>query len=49
MSGLQKGFTLLVALGIITTLVLPDRKTAQITSAGFSGLKGVFQTLMSGK
>jgi hypothetical protein len=49
MSGLQKGFALLVGLGIITTLVLPDRKTAQIITAGGGALKGVFGTLISGK
>jgi hypothetical protein len=49
MSGLQQGFALLVGLGIITTLVLPERQTAKIITAGTSGLKGIFGTLISGK
>ena len=49
MSGFQKGFALLVGLGVATTLTLPDRQTAKILGTGLSGLRGLFGTLISGK
>lgn len=38
MSGLQKVAVIIAATGMITTMVLPGRKTADVLKAGFGGL-----------
>lgn len=38
MSGFQKVAVIIAATGLVTTLVLPGRKTAQVTTAAFSGI-----------
>lgn len=36
-------------IGIITALMLPDRQTAKVGGVLFSGVKGLFATVISGK
>lgn len=38
MNGFQKVAVIIAATGLVTTLVLPGRKTADIVKAGFSGV-----------
>ncbi|MGW7281667.1 hypothetical protein ACWGIV_25890 [Streptomyces sp. NPDC054844] len=38
MSGFQKVAVIIAATGMITTMVLPGRKTADVLKAGFGGL-----------
>lgn len=38
MSGLQKVAVIIAATGLVTTMVLPGRKTADVLKAGFGGL-----------
>ncbi|WP_371591266.1 hypothetical protein [Streptomyces sp. NBC_00470] len=38
MSGFQKVAVIIAATGMITTMVLPGRKTAEVLKAGFGGL-----------
>lgn len=38
MSGFQKVAVIIAATGMITTMVLPGRKTAEVLRAGFGGL-----------
>lgn len=40
MSAFQKVAVLIAATGMVTTLVLPGRKTTEIVSAGFKGITG---------
>lgn len=38
MTGLQKVAVIIAATGMVTTLVLPGRKTAEVTTAFFKGV-----------
>lgn len=38
MSGIQKVMVIIAATGLVTTMVLPGRKTADVLKAGFGGL-----------
>lgn len=49
MTPLVKGFTLVVALAVITTMVLPGRQTAQVVNAFGSATSSVLGTAMGTK
>jgi len=47
MSGFQKVAVIIAATGMVTTLVLPGRKTAEVTTAAFKGLTGWQKAVMA--
>lgn len=48
MSGLQKVLVLVVATGLVTTLVYPTHKTAAVFTAGGKALQGLEHTAITG-
>jgi hypothetical protein len=46
MSTLQKVVTGFVAIGLLTTAILPKRQTASVIGAGGGALSNVFSTVM---
>ncbi len=49
MNTLNKFVVGVVAIGMVTTLVLPDRKTAQVAGKILNGTRGLLGTAMTGK
>jgi len=47
MTGLQKVAVIIAATGMVTTLVLPGRKTAEVTTAAFKGLTSWQKAVMA--
>lgn len=47
MSGFQKVAVIIAMTGLVTTLVLPGRKTAEVTTAAFKGLTGWQKAVMA--
>lgn len=48
MSGLQKVLVLVVATGLVTTLVYPTHRTAPVLTAAFKGIQGLEHTAITG-
>lgn len=46
MSTFQKIITGVVAIGLVTTAILPKRQTASVINAGGGALSGLFATVM---
>lgn len=49
MNGVQKIMVLVVGVGMVTALTLPERQTARVLDALFGGFRGVLGTAISGR
>jgi hypothetical protein len=48
MTGFQKVAVLIAITGLVTTLVYPTHKTAQVATAAFKGFQGAEHTVITG-